>query len=210
MRKGLYSVIYMFIVTLCFTSVVSGIRLFNEDKIQAHLEARQQRVILDVLNIPAAGTGPEDIVKAFHKRVKPLRVDKDTLYAGYDVEGLSVTGYAFSVTGPGFWGPLSCMVGIDRNAARIIGVNFYRNTETPGLGARITESWFQDQFTDLPLTGKDQGPLFTLTRSVSPKDPNEFDAITGATETSRAVEKLLNRELKRIVNEVMPLLGKET
>ena len=211
MKKGLYSVIYMFIVTLCFTSVVSGVRLLNEEKILTNIEARRQSVILDVLKIKVgAGAGPEEIVRVFAKNVKPLRLNEDTIYICYDDDGLSVKGYAFSVTGPGFWGPISSMVGIDKEYSRIIGINFFDNVETPGLGARITEDWFQAQFTGLPLERKDgRGRFFTLKQAGTRKTLKELDAVTGATQTSEAVDKLLNKELNRFVQEVVPLIRKE-
>jgi len=211
MKKGLYSIIYMFIVTLCFTSVVSGIRLLNEKKITTNMEARRQSVILDVLKIPVnEDAKPEDIVRLFNRRIKSLRLKNDTVYTGYDEAGNEVTGYALSVSGPGFWGPLSCMIGIDKDYSSIIGVNFYNNTETPGLGARITEPWFQTQFAGLPLDHQaGASKYFSLTQTGSGKSINEFDAITGATETSRAVEKLLNNELNRIMSDVIPQLREE-
>ena len=211
MRKGLYSVIYMFIITICFTSVVSSVSFLSKEKIRINMEARLQSVVLDVLKIHvAAGAGPEEFVNVFKERVKTIRLKDNDIYIGYDETGLSVTGYAFSITGPGFWGPVSCMIGIDKDYSRILRVNFYKNTETPGLGARITETWFKSQFNGLLLSSRDdEGRIIALTRTSAGQGINEFDGITGATETSRAVEKLLNKELDRFVKEMVPLIREE-
>ncbi|MEF9475479.1 MAG: FMN-binding protein [Candidatus Mariimomonas ferrooxydans] len=102
------------------------------------------------------------------------------------------------------------MVGIEKDYSRIIGINFFDNVETPGLGARITEDWFQAQFAGLTLERKDgRGRFFTLHRAGTRKAPEELDAVTGATQTSEAVGKFLNKELNRFVNEVVPLIGNE-
>ena len=63
--------------------------------------------------------------------------------------------------------------------------------ETPGLGARITEDAFQDAF-----IGKEVGGGIAMSKS-GDAGPGEFDAITGATETSRALEKILSAGFKR-------------
>jgi Na+-transporting NADH:ubiquinone oxidoreductase subunit C len=95
------------------------------------------------------------------------------------------------------------MVGISPDAARVIGIAFTRHAETPGLGGRITESWFTDQFKDLslhPVEG-DQN-IFYLKPEGTAQASNELDAITGATNTSAAVETFLNRELDYFLKEL--------
>jgi Na+-transporting NADH:ubiquinone oxidoreductase subunit C len=88
------------------------------------------------------------------------------------------------------------MVGIAPDASRVLGIAFIRHSETPGLGGRITESWFTDQFEDLPLypIEGDQN-IFYLKPEGTAQAPNDLDAITGATNTSAAVETFLNQEL---------------
>jgi Na+-transporting NADH:ubiquinone oxidoreductase subunit C len=88
------------------------------------------------------------------------------------------------------------MVGIDPQATKILGLAFYGHSETPGLGGRITERWFTDQFTGLPLRPieRDQN-IFYLKPEGTAEASNELDAITGATITSSSVEAFLNQEL---------------
>jgi Na+-transporting NADH:ubiquinone oxidoreductase subunit C len=134
--------------------------------------------------------------------VKSIAVDGWAVYAGYEEDGRTVAGYAFPVGGPGFWGPISAMVAVDPEATAILGLAFYEHLETPGLGARISEKWFTEQFKGLKLFPlEDDRKIFHLKPEGTGTAPNELDAVTGATGTGRAVEAFLNRELDRFLRD---------
>ena len=109
----------------------------------------------------------------------------------------------FPVGGPGFWGPVSGMVAVNPQASRILGIAFYKHSETPGLGGRITEEWFTNQFAGIPLYPiEGEKKIFYLKPQGGKQAPNELDAITGATGTSRAVESFLNQDLDHFMKQV--------
>ena len=71
---------------------------------------------------------------------------------------------------------------------------FYEQKETPGLGAQITTSDFRNQFqgkvismTDKPLNIKRPGDIL---------GQSDVHAVTGATQTSTRLEKIINDGLK--------------
>lgn len=212
MKKRLFSVAYMFALTLFFTSVVSAVKHFNEGRIEGNERVKLQGIILDTLGIgpPAGVSGPGEIAEFYGRRVRPMEVAGRRVYAGYDEGGETVVGYAVPVAGPGFWGPIEAVVAVDAAAAEIVGVNFYRHSETPGLGARMTEDWFRRQFRGLRLDGAGEGgPFFSLVPAGTAAAPGELDAITGATQTSLAVERFLNRELADFVRSIPARLREE-
>ena len=53
---------------------------------------------------------------------------------------------AFEASGKGHKGPIGVMVGIDVGENKLTGISVVGHTETPGLGARITETAFTDPF----------------------------------------------------------------
>jgi Na+-transporting NADH:ubiquinone oxidoreductase subunit C len=164
---------------------------------------------LQVLNIPLKNGA--DVVKTFESRVQSFKVLDRTLYKGFHEGGKTLKGYVFPVGGPGFWGPIWGMVAVNPDATRIIGISFYKHSETPGLGGRITEPWFKKQFEGLALQpAEEDRKIFYLKTSGKKASPNELDAITGATGTSRAVEAFLNRELDKFIRDFMPALKKTT
>ncbi|MFZ5587254.1 MAG: RnfABCDGE type electron transport complex subunit G [Thermodesulfobacteriota bacterium] len=85
---------------------------------------------------------------------------------------------AFESTAKGYKGPVGVMVGIEVNDNKLTGISVVAHTETPGLGARITETAFTDPFKGLSLE-KDLG-----------KD--SVQAISGATISTVAVLAAVN------------------
>lgn len=91
--------------------------------------------------------------------------------------GEQVVGYAVkSFTNKGFSGFISMMVGFKPDGT-IVNINVLEQKETPGLGSKMTEPGFKDQFID-------KNPVsFKLKVE---KDDGEVQAITAATISSRA------------------------
>ena len=71
-----------------------------------------------------------------------------------------------------------------------------------GLGGRITEDAFQEQFRDLDISPPPEGQRTLYVASVetdeeSPRYGRSVDAITGATQTCMAVDRFLNRNIEQ-------------
>lgn len=212
MKKQLRSVTYMFLISLFFTSLVSAVHYLNEKTIALNQTLKLQRVILRVLDIDAEkGTSDATISRLFMERVKDIHVEEKVLYVGYKEDGHTIQGYAFPVGGPGFWGPIQGIVGVNPEATEVLGIAFYKHSETPGLGGRITEDWFSNQFKGLPLYPiKGDRKIFYLKPEGTTEAPNELDAITGATNTSSAVESFLNEELDYFLRNLWTVVEKRS
>ena len=72
------------------------------------------------------------------------------------------------------------MVGVDKEM-NVQGIEILSQSETAGLGAKITEDKFKGQF-----AGKSLADLKLVKKPTA--SPQEFEAVTGATISSRAVE----------------------
>jgi len=203
MNKTVYSMGYMFLISFFFTVLVSAVKLTNEDRIEENQQAKLRGTIVKVLGIQTIGPLPmEDLFQVFNERVEIIDFKDKKVYVGYDRDKEEIMGYAFPVGGPGFWGAIQGMVAVAPDASKIIGIAFYRHNETPGLGARISEPWFMEQFAGLPLypiEGDNQ--IFYLNPLRPGKPANELDAIAGASRTSDAVERFLNRDLDQFLRE---------
>ncbi|MCB2182069.1 MAG: FMN-binding protein [Desulfobulbaceae bacterium] len=197
MKSRFYSVLYMFLLTFIFTAVVTVAKIANQDRILNNQHAKLQRVIFKVLHVPLrADMQADELQELFKERIRVSEVEGRTVYTAFAPIGETVIGHATSLNGPGFWGPIYAMVGVDAGGTRITGIEFYKQQETPGLGARISEQWFTDQFVGLSLDrAQEDKAFFSFTYPGRGKVSGELDAVTGATFTSKAVEKFLNREL---------------
>jgi len=85
-----------------------------------------------------------------------------------------LVGYAMITTGKGYGGEIKVIVGIGLDN-RVVGVRVLSQSETIGVGSRITENWFLSQF-----NGK------ALEDLQLKKNGGTIDAITGATISSNA------------------------
>ena len=200
MKNSLFSIAYMFLITFLFTSLVSAVKYFNEEKILNNEKTKLQKIILQVLDIHIVNKTDEEILRLFESSIRVKKLNEKKYYAAYENDGKTIRGYAFTVGGGGFWGPIEAIVAVDGNLSKISGISFYKHTETPGLGARITEDWFTGQFKGLsihPVSGEKK--MLYLKQSGAKTDKKDLDAITGATGTSRAVENFLNSELDKIL-----------
>ncbi|MDF2522843.1 MAG: electron transporter RnfG [Clostridiales bacterium] len=96
------------------------------------------------------------------------------------VKGNDVIGYVFSTESKGYGGAIKITVGID-SKGKVAGVKLGENKETPGLGSKAADKQFISQYSD--LTPK--GALKVIKTKKS--KPEEIEAISGATITSKAV-----------------------
>lgn len=111
------------------------------------------------------------------------------VYKGYN--GNNIVGYIVELVSKGYGGDIEMTVGIAADS-KICGVIIGSNSETPGLGSKMTEPSFINQFTgvdvedDLKLVKQDK------------KSPDEIQAISGATITSRGVTEGVREALSLV------------
>ncbi|HHW91702.1 MAG TPA: RnfABCDGE type electron transport complex subunit G [Firmicutes bacterium] len=92
-------------------------------------------------------------------------------YRGY--KGQEEVGAVALFTQGGYGGDIRMMLGVEQSG-KITGLQILEHSETPGLGARITEDWFVSQF-----AGRNVNDQLAIGQ--------DLDAITGATISSRSV-----------------------
>lgn len=103
------------------------------------------------------------------------------------------------VKGAGLWGPVWGWVSINKDGQTVFGTYFNHESETAGLGARITEQWFQDSFQGKKIFSEDGTVVLGVYKAG--KAPNTIttdnyvDAVTGATLTSNGVNDMIQQGL---------------
>lgn len=102
--------------------------------------------------------------------------------------------YIIPVYGAGLWGPIWGYVAINDDGNTIYGANFSHSSETPGLGARITEASFQKQYEQKLLYKEGELKNVTVVKKgqTSTDGSDYVDAISGATITSRGVATMMH------------------
>ena len=99
--------------------------------------------------------------------------------------------YVLPVVGRGLWGGLWGYIAVNETKDKVLGTYFYHESETAGLGARISEKWFQDQFIGKPIFGEDGNVALTVTKAGAAQSEFDVDGVTGATLTSNGVAAMV-------------------
>ena len=182
----IYPVLFMVALTVVFISVVSGIYLTTKDRVLLNESIFQKKAVLYAAGIEFPEGPPQAVQAIYEEHVTEVNGEGDQPdYFRVELPS-GQTGYAVYVQGAGLWGEIVSIFGFKPDLETFTGVEFVEQNETPGLGARITEQWYKEQF-----RGK-QGP-FELVEEGTSDAPNELDAITGASRTSEAVLKIANK-----------------
>ncbi len=158
----------LFLVCLVCAAILGGAYVLTKDAIDASAMAKTNDAIAQVIpdfdNTPSKEKFEID-VNGTVRIVYPAK------------KGGDIVGYAIETsTSKGFGGAIVMMVGFD-NQGNILGVSVISHAETPGLGSKMTEPSFYEQF-----VGKNPA-WFRLDVK---KNGGDVDAITASTITSVA------------------------
>lgn len=99
--------------------------------------------------------------------------------------------YVIPVVGRGLWGGLWGYIAVNETKDKVLGTYFYHESETAGLGARIGEKWFQDQFIGKPIFDENGNVALTVVKAGAAQAENEVDGVTGATLTVNGVSAMV-------------------
>jgi Na+-transporting NADH:ubiquinone oxidoreductase subunit C len=179
----------MVLVTAVYTLVLASLNAVSADRIAAQESLRLERAILYANAIDAAD---DSAVHQVFTADFDAQHTGDLAYYRYLKDG-TVSAYTFPFSGKGLWGTVNGYIAISADFKTILGVDFISHSETPGLGGRIDEAWFKEQFRDITLAS---APYIRY-RSES---GGNVDAITGATLTSNAVKTMLNTFLETLMS----------
>jgi RnfABCDGE-type electron transport complex G subunit len=124
-----------------------------------------------------------------------LDMEGPQVYRGTDSAGNSL-GYAVELTTTGYGGEIRMLVGLGPNLEELSGIEIVEQVETPGLGARIDEEWFKDQFDGLDPTEE----LGYVKNQEPDPETNNVQAISGATISTEAVTDGINTGLEGILS----------
>lgn len=197
LKNYVYTVVFILVVSMVFTAILAAANAAALPRIEENALLAERRAILDVFALDSSGSAA-DVFSRFEQSIRPAQSGSLTLYAHVDASG-QILGYAVPFAGPGLWGIIEGYLGVSPDHTKILGLVFTRQNETPGLGGRIEEPGFRDQFRGLAIkTGTEL--------AFGAGNDQQIDAVTGATLTSKSVLKILNQLLDQTVSqlEVMP------
>lgn len=195
MKKSFsFPIIFMVVITAFFTFILAFLNYSTADKIAFNQELELNKKLLYIFDIESLSEEPEDIHQAFMDNIGSIPFEGEDLYVYYG-DNEQILGYAVPINGSGLWGSIEGYVGVSADYAKILGLEFISHSETPGLGGRISEDWYKEQFRGIDLTKTTDGNYIIY----KPSAGGNVDAIAGATLTSKSVSKLLNEDLEEFM-----------
>ena len=191
--KKWFPILYMFVVTAFFSSIVIGFSQFTRERVIANQKLFFEQAVLAVLpGMYDAQASDLELHRRFEEQIdKP---DEFTAGAYTIKEDGQLIAYALPISGQGFWATIRGVIGVGADKKTITGVVFYEQKETPGLGAQITTIQFRGQFKDKIISTGPKPLNFKRPGDILGK--SEIHAVTGATQTSARLEKIINNGLR--------------
>lgn len=166
--KGFWPVIFLTLVVIVAIVALTLTNGITKDKIA---QAKQDAV--------------KEMLATLFPNMQSFKYDSDSgLYTV--LAGGEPIGHAFMAHGRGYGGAIDILVGLKPDNKSLQGIKIITQQETPGLGAKIVNASFLDQFKGVPVNEVD------LTRN-----GGKIDAITGATISSSAVVKAVKQAIIR-------------
>jgi Na+-transporting NADH:ubiquinone oxidoreductase subunit C len=137
-----------------------------------------------------------DIQKQYKEVRAKARTEESVEYPLFICEKDGDKIYVVPMVGTGLWGPVWGFVSLKSDLNTVFGATFDHKTETPGLGAEISEDSFGDQFKNDVIYTDGEVSMKILKGGGGLEDPSGIDGITGGTITSVGVEEMVIRSFQ--------------
>lgn len=217
MQSNKYTIIFATIVCMILSIMLSVTYMSLKERQELNRKIDKQKNILISAGIKVNSV--EEVSKIFKEKVKAFVIDKNgevvvgKIAANLDVKknpnflpiykilnkGL-VESYVYPAQGVGLWSTLYGYIAVKPNGSTVVGITFYKEGETPGLGAEINKLWFRNNFIGKEIN---QGNKVVGVKVVKgkAKDQSDFktsalhmvDGISGATITGNGVTKMMKQ-----------------
>lgn len=185
----IYTIFFVFLISAVFTAILASVNAFYVPVIRENEQVAKTVSILSSLGFDNIENN-KDINRVFEENIEQEERFGTVVYTQYNDEQKPIA-YAIEFIGSGLWGSINGYLGVSADLDEIMGIDFTSHSETPGLGGRIDEQWYKDQFEGIKITDP-----FYIKNKVD--GDGDVDAITGATLTSNSVVSIINEAIEKI------------
>lgn len=192
-KSIVYPVVFMFALALLLTLALAFLNEVTAPVVEFNQDIELKKKILNVFEILPSDADATTIDKVFKDNVVSEDYDGKNLYIYKS--GEETLAYAVPINGPGLWGSISGYIGVTHDLTKTTGLEFIKQDETPGLGGRITEDAYKNQFRGLDISNYTDKNI-VINR---PASGGNIDAISGATQTSTFVVNMINEDLDEFI-----------
>ena len=237
MYSNNYTLGFVFIVTLILGTMLS----FTKDSVKTlqdqNLKADVQKTILRSLNfeenllvsnesieqtfknyIDAKCVNVEGQIVECNIEEVDIEKNEETLPIYIRMNNEKIEGIALPIAGKGLWSTIFGYIALNPDTDSVLGIQFYKHGETPGLGGEVEKKWFTDNFINHPIKESngeityvpkkirnENGKIVSISvikggvdySSSNKSAIHQVDGISGATVTADGVSDFLLEDLLR-------------
>ena len=170
MYSNNYTLFFVFIVTVVLGTMLSFTKDSVKDLQDQNLKADVQKTILRSLNFDESLLLSNESIEQTFKNsidakcvnvegeivecnIEEVDIEKnvDTLPIYIRMDNDKVQGIALPIAGKGLWSTIFGYIALNPDTDSVLGIQFYKHGETPGLGGEVEKKWFTDNFINHPL-----------------------------------------------------------
>ena len=237
MYSNNYTLFFVFIVTVVLGTMLSFTKESVKDLQDQNLKADVQKTILRSLNFDESLLLTNESIEQTFKssidakcvnvegeivecNIEEVDIEKneDTLPIYIRMDNDEVQGIALPIAGKGLWSTIFGYIALNPDTDSVLGIQFYKHGETPGLGGEVEKKWFTDNFVNHPINQPD-GEIQYVPKRIRDKSGkiisikvvkggvdysesntssiHQVDGISGATVTADGVTDFLLEDLLR-------------
>ncbi len=243
-HNNTYTFIFITIVTIICAGLLSSAAFFLKDKQRINEEVDMKKNILKAVGlVKNKKLSKKEVLDIYKNSIKSFAVDhngeKLEIKDGAEIENIDpekeevkpenerfypvftkmenkdISAYCIPIIGKGLWSTMYGYLALEPTLEKIIGMTFYKQAETPGLGSEVETESFQSKFIGKKIWDKN-GNLVSITilkgepGKDSPNFEHEVAGISGATKTSEGVMNLLLKDLLKYENYFRKIRVKNT
>jgi Na+-transporting NADH:ubiquinone oxidoreductase subunit C len=190
-----YTVLFMIIITMFFIGILATFYQLTLERVEKYNLMQMKTMVLNTFNLPT-----DNVSDNFAKFIKINEKNGFIYYSAFE-DGKNL-GYCFPISGSGLWGKIDALLAVTPDFSKIIRIEIVQQNETPGLGGRITETWFKKQFQDKLLFVDGSLQKYSLIMESNSAGLTEINQITGATASSKAVIDMIYKNMEKIGKEM--------
>lgn len=190
MKDKIQMIVFVLVLGALLTSALVSVDAFTKPFIEANMAKKLQTSVLSAAGIEYT---EDTLDKIFSENIKEVAYPESLQSDGaFYVTGAGEVIFAF--TGSGLQDQVSGAICMNPDLETIRGITIVSQKETPGLGGRIKDDEFLNQF-----KGKKVFPKLKIQSPGKASGDNEVDGISGATLSCNALEAMLNSESKKYI-----------
>jgi len=223
MQNNKYTILFSLALCLILSVLLSGVYMLLKDQQELNKRIDKQKNILEAAQIKVVSN--DEVEEIYTKLVEPLVVSRTTgkihkkanfeeaLEASNNKNNKSdllpifrildsknqTKSYVYPIVGTGLWSTLFGYLAVTPDGKNIVGITFYKQGETPGLGAEIVQPWFREAFVGKTLYKGDKVEGVIVSKGKAKDSPlyktdsdRMVDGISGATITGDGVMRMLD------------------